>query len=135
MIGLDTSVLARYLLNDDASQGRAAAALLSSGRPCNIPFTVLLELVWVLEINDCSRTEILKGIRHLLGLENISVREIEIISLALRWYEGGLDFADSLHLAQCTRDEGFATFDRALKKAAGKVYAAPPVLSVAEREW
>ena len=50
MIALDTNVLARYLLNDDAAQAEAAEALLSSGERFFVPLTVWLDLVWVLEL-------------------------------------------------------------------------------------
>ncbi len=66
MIAVDTNVLARYLLNDEPRQARAAAALLASA-PVIVPPTVLLELVWVLRVNDCDREAIGRGLRHLLG--------------------------------------------------------------------
>lgn len=53
MIALDTNVLARYLLNDDPEQSGAAAALLKKRQTYTAPPTVLLELVWVLSVNDC----------------------------------------------------------------------------------
>ena len=53
MIALDTNVLARFLLKDDAVQHRAAAALLAGAQEFTAPPTVLLELVWVLEACDC----------------------------------------------------------------------------------
>ena len=45
MIAVDTNVLARYLLNDEPKQARAAAALLASDSVV-VPPTVLLELVF-----------------------------------------------------------------------------------------
>ncbi|MES2561808.1 MAG: type II toxin-antitoxin system VapC family toxin [Pseudomonadota bacterium] len=128
MISLDTNVLARYLLNDDAEQGKIAVALLSGADAVTAPVSVLLELVWVLEANDCTRDEILKGFRHVFGLPNFSVREVRVIEYALRWYEGGMDFADALHLALSEKDEKFATFDRALGNRARKLGAFPPVI-------
>jgi len=71
MIGLDTNILARYLLNDDPVQAEAAETLLSSGERYFAPVTVWLELVWVLECYDCSREEIAKALRHLLGLRDL----------------------------------------------------------------
>jgi predicted nucleic-acid-binding protein len=128
MIALDTNILARYLLNDDAKQGKTAAKLLSSDNVFAVPISALLELAWVLQANDCSRAEILKGLRHVLGLPNVYVRELETIGYALRWYEGGMDFADALHLAMSGKDERFVTFDRALQKQARKLGAFPPTV-------
>lgn len=47
MMVLDTNILARYLLNDDMVQAKAAARLLASHRHFTVPPTVLLELAWV----------------------------------------------------------------------------------------
>ncbi len=45
MIALDTNVLARLLLQDDANQFDRARALLASNQQFTAPVTVLLELV------------------------------------------------------------------------------------------
>lgn len=53
MIGLDTNVLVRYLVQDDAAQARAAASAIegaaSRGEGLFLPAVTLCELVWVLE--------------------------------------------------------------------------------------
>ncbi|MSQ60258.1 MAG: PIN domain-containing protein [Betaproteobacteria bacterium] len=127
MISLDTHVLVRYLLNDDAGQGKAASAILAGASTVTAPVSVLLELAWVLEANDCTRDEIAKGFRHILGLPNFVIREVEALGYALRWFEGGMDFADALHLALSAKDEQFATLDRGLERRAKKLGAFPPV--------
>jgi predicted nucleic-acid-binding protein len=71
MIALDTNVLARYLLNDDPKQASAVAALLRRQETFTAPITVMLELAWVLQVNDCPREEVAKGLRALLGLPNV----------------------------------------------------------------
>jgi len=45
MKALDTNVLARLLLQDDAAQFKRAKALLGSGQVFTAPVTVMLELV------------------------------------------------------------------------------------------
>jgi predicted nucleic-acid-binding protein len=127
MISLDTNVLARYLLNDEPIQAKAAMVLLSRPDVYSVPASVVLELVWVLEANDCDRSEVLRGLRHLLGLPNLQVRELESIGYAIRWYESGMDFADALHLALSSKDERFVTFDRALARRAEKIGAFPTI--------
>ena len=47
MRAVDTNVLARYYLRDDATQGRVAASVLSAG-DVFVSKTVILELEWVL---------------------------------------------------------------------------------------
>ncbi|HZP93908.1 MAG TPA: type II toxin-antitoxin system VapC family toxin [Burkholderiales bacterium] len=121
MIALDTNVLARYLLKDDPKQASAAAALLKQRENYTAPITVMLELVWVLQANGCSREEVLLGMRTLLGLPNFRPREYEALISALRWFESGMDFADALHLALSLGDEAFRTFDKALIRDATRI--------------
>lgn len=120
MIALDTNVLARYLLNDDPKQANAAAALLRKQETFTAPITVILELVWVLQVNDCSRVEIGKGLRALLGLPNFKPKEFESLACALGWFDEGMDFADALHLALSLKDASFCTFDKALVNQASR---------------
>jgi predicted nucleic acid-binding protein len=127
VIALDTNVLARYLLNDDPDQSSAAAALLKKRQTYTAPPTVLLELVWVLSVNDCSRSDISRALKHLLGLPNFKPREFEALCRAVQWHEQGIDFGDALHLALSARDEALLTFDQSLAKLAGRIGATPGV--------
>ncbi len=127
MIAVDTNVLARYLLNDDFEQAKAAARLLSGRELIDIPLSVWLELVWVLQINDCGNPEIIKGLRHIIGLPGIRPRALDVFLYALRWYEEGMDFGDALHLAMSAGNERFASFDKAMTKSATRIGASPRV--------
>ena len=53
MIGLDTNVIVRYLLQDDAAQARVASAVIESaagrGERLRQTAVTMCELVWVLE--------------------------------------------------------------------------------------
>lgn len=119
-------------MNDDPAQGRAATALLNQGTIAAAP-TVFLELVWVLESYDCSRAEVAKGLRHLLGLPNLKLRDFTAVMRAVQWYEEGLDFADAMHVALSDGQGPMYTFDRNLIKRAGKLGAFPPVAEVPGR--
>lgn len=127
MIALDTNILARYLLNDDPEQSKAAATLLRKREIYTAPPTVLLELVWVLGVNGSSRAEITRALKHLVGLPNFRPRQFEAVCRSIQWYEEGMDFGDALHLALSAKDERLLTFDRALAKLAGKIGASPEV--------
>ena len=48
MRAIDTNILVRALVRDDAAQTAKAEALLSSGAELFVPVTVILELEWVL---------------------------------------------------------------------------------------
>lgn len=52
MIGLDTNILARYLLRDDEAQYQVAASLLKERQTYTAPPSVILELVWVRGLDD-----------------------------------------------------------------------------------
>lgn len=127
MIALDTNVLARYLLDDDPEQSRAAAVLLKKRQIYTAPPTVMLELVWVLSVNDCSRSEISAALKHLVGLPNFKPRESEAVCRSIQWYEQGMDFGNALHLALSVEDDKLLTFDRTMVRLAGKLGAAPAV--------
>jgi predicted nucleic-acid-binding protein len=127
MISLDTNILARFLLKDDAPQFKLACALLSRAEIFTAPPTVILELVWVLESYDCTRDEVLQGLRALLGLPNFKPKSFEALCHAIKWYEAGMDFGDALHLALSEGDEVFVSFDKAFGKIAAQHDTAPAV--------
>ncbi len=132
MIALDTNILVRLLLNDDAAQCKQARELLSRSEIYTAPTTVMLELVWVLESEDFSRDEILQGLRTLLGLPNFKPKSLDALCYAIKWYESGMDFGDALHLALSAGDEAFVTFDKAFGKVATK-YDITPAVQVLRR--
>jgi predicted nucleic-acid-binding protein len=127
MRALDTNVLARLLLRDDAAQYKRARALLASDQQFTAPVTVLLELVWVLESNDCTPAAIRQGVGLLLNLPNFTLPQADIVSAALDAYGEGLDFADALHLGLSGGVQAFLTFDKALVKKASKTAQSVPV--------
>lgn len=127
MIALDTNILARFLLDDDPAQFKQAKDLLARPDIYTAPPTVLLELVWVLESYDCTRDEILHGLKSLMGLPNFKPRSFEAICYAVNWYAAGMDFGDAMHLALSAGDSAFVTFDRTLGKAAERSGIVPPI--------
>ena len=127
MIALDTNLLARLLLRDDVAQFARVKALLQTGQVFTAPATVFLELVWVLEANDCTPADIERGLTLLLGLGNFKPPQVEAVRDALRSYAQGIDFADALHLALSAGDEAFMTFDKAFVRRAVKLGITPRI--------
>ena len=128
MIALDTNVLVRYLLADDAAQTRAARALLADlGTEYFVPITVTLELVSVLRSSKAPRDAIIGPLRDLLSLPNVRPQLSEAVFQALRWAESGLDIADALHLALSGKAEQFLSFDGDLGKQAARASVQPRV--------
>ena len=128
MIALDTNILARLLLADDAAQLARVKSLLGKKQNYTAPITVMLELVWVLEANDCSPPNIERGINLLLGLANFKPANAQELKQALAWYSDGLDFADALHLALSQDAKQLVTFDKKFVKLAKKSGASLTVI-------
>ena len=128
MIALDTNILARYLLDDEPAQARAARRLLADAKAEYwIPVTVVLELAWVLRKGDAPRSVVMERLRDLLSLRNVRVQNADLVFQALRWSAQGMDLADALHLVLSGKAERFATFDDALIKQARRLEVYPPV--------
>ena len=126
MIALDTNILARYLLDDEPAQARAARRLLADAKAEYwIPVTVVLELAWVLRKADSPRSVVMERLRDLLSLRNVRVQNAELVFQALRWAAQGMDLADALHLVLSGKAERFVTFDEALVKQARKLGMQP----------
>ena len=128
MIALDTNILARYLLDDEPAQARAARRLLADAKAEYwIPVTVVLELAWVLRKSDAPRAVIMDRVRGLLSLRNVRAQNADLVFQALGWAGQGMDLADALHLVLSGKSDWFATFDEALVKQARKIGVQPPV--------
>ena len=128
MIALDTNILARYLLDDEPAQARAAHRLLADTKAEYwIPVTVVLELAWVLRKSDAPRSVVMERLRDLLSLRNVRVQNADLVFQALSWAAQGMDLADALHLVLSGKAERFATFDAALVRQARKLGVQPPV--------
>ncbi len=102
MIGLDTNVLVRYIVQDDPAQAASATELIettcSSKSPGRVDPVVLCELVWVLERGyRYDRATVASVIRRILVVEELYVPEVDLAWRALRRYERGrAGFADYL---------------------------------------
>lgn len=126
MIGLDTNVLARYIMQDDVAQSKRASELienLSELQPGFVCLVAMVELVWVLSSSyGLSRTQVSNALEGLLRTAVITVESSEIAWRALALFRAGsADFADCLIArggiaAGCMQT---MTFDRAAAKHAG----------------
>lgn len=131
MIGLDTNVLARYLVEDDPEQCRRATALidraLADGDRLFVPQIVLCELVWVLDsAYGYPRQEIVSVLRDLLRARQLAIEDLDSTRRALdRYAAKGRDLADFLIIERCRRAgcERVASFDGGLGKAEEDVFA------------
>jgi len=117
MIGLDTNVLARYYIADDADaeatrQHAAAARLMESGQPLMVCKTVLLEFEWVMRgYYGLASEEVHAVMHHLLALPQVTIEDREAVAQALSHSDAGLDLADALHHASYRGCANMASFD------------------------
>jgi len=125
MIGLDTNLVVRFLVQDDEAQAALASevfASLSADHPGFIGSVVLTETSWVLaKAYKASREDIAGAIEGLLRSEEIIIENTEAAYRALAVYREGrtIDFADAL-IAETARLAGASetlTLDR---RAAGE---------------
>lgn len=126
MIALDTGVLVRFVVADDAEQASRAKALVaradSRGEALFVSDVVLCELVWVLQAAyRFSRPVIAQTLGRLLLARALTFRDSSALARAVDGFAKGKgDFADYVILAhaRAARCENVATFDRALLKEA-----------------
>ena len=123
MTGVDTNVLARYLLRDDAAQAARAAQELERDDRFFIGIIVLCELVWVLETGyNFKRSEITMAIERILATAQFEIEDKDLAQSALQDFRRTLvDFSDCL-IGRRNRAVGVAetvTFDRTLKGLEG----------------
>ena len=124
MIGLDTNVLVRYLVQDDPGQSRKATQVIAKrctrDDPGFINHIVLCELVWVLEsAYGYSKDTIVPVLEKLLRTSQLKIEDTQSAWTAFRTYQKGkADFADCL-LGTTNRFGGCdetVTFDQAAGK-------------------
>ncbi len=138
MIGLDTNVLARYYIDDDADaeaqrQRLAARRLIESGKPLMVSKSVVLELEWVMRgYYGFDVQQVAQVLRHLLEQSHITVEDRTAVEQALANAVAGIEFADALHHASYKTCNSVATFDdRKFSRRARKLGLAPAVMVLA----
>jgi predicted nucleic-acid-binding protein len=123
VIGLDTNVLVRYIMQDDVKQAQLASRLIESltvEETGFVPLVAVVEVIWVLSSSyELDRTQVLAALELLLRTKEIEVERAEVVWRAVRVYRNSnADFADCLiersaAAAGCART---MTFDRRASK-------------------
>lgn len=112
-ISIDTNILIRAVLQDDAQQGPAAARLMSEASLIAVSLPSLCEFVWVLRRGaKLSTADVAQSIRDLLGSGNVAMNR-PAVEAGLAMLEAGGDFADGViaHEGQWLGGETFFSFD------------------------
>lgn len=133
MIAIDTNVLLRYLLADDASQHNKAKVVIKNQRPALITDVVLVEAVWTLtgKRYGLDKAAVCALVRALVSDGAFVFEDSQVIWSALCDYEESkpvrgkvLDFADALivNKAHVTAENkgdtlsAFYSFDKAIEQ-------------------
>jgi predicted nucleic-acid-binding protein len=125
MLGVDTNVLLRYVVEDDPEQTRQAEAWLQEAETEGVfvSHLVLAEMEWVLAKGyRFGRPDIHRTFDDLLKTRHVTIPRRDEVEKGLEAYRTGkADLSDYLlveaaRAAGCTR---FATFDKDLKAGLG----------------
>ncbi|MCL4184440.1 MAG: type II toxin-antitoxin system VapC family toxin [Burkholderiaceae bacterium] len=127
MAALDTNVLVRYLVRDDAAQFASARRLIHAcideGRTLYIPISVSLELEWVLRAGfGFGKDEVIRTLSQLLSSAELTFESEVALELALTLYrKGAADYSDCVHAALAAKagEQPLWTFDKAASKVDG----------------
>ena len=128
MIGLDTNVLVRYIMQDDAKQSLAATRLIESlttSEQGYISLVTIVELSWVLETAyELSKLQVIQALSLLIAVDVFKIDHVSAVSAALRAFAvSKTDFTDHLieRLSKQAGCERTMTFDKAAAKSGGMV--------------
>ena len=126
MIGLDTNVLVRYIMQDDVVQSAKATQLieaLTAEHPGFVTMVSVVELVWVLDSSyGLERSNIVQSLEALLRTKELIVDAAPVVSNATRGYKAtSADFADCLihGMAQHAGCDRTMTCDKGAARNAG----------------
>jgi predicted nucleic-acid-binding protein len=131
MLGIDTAVVVRLLVEDDAEQTRRAQRLVTrafeQGDPVVVSLLVLVETEWVLRSRyDFDKETILRMIRKLLEAQELAFEDGSAVEQALFHHQDSpAGFADCLIAAHNRRlgCSATATFDAKAARSPGFVLA------------
>lgn len=101
MIGLDTNVLVRYIMQDDAKQSAKATKLIESLDSDNVGYITMVsvvELYWVLTTSyELADAQVAQALEMILRTRQFLVERADQVMRALRVFgDGRADFADCL---------------------------------------
>ena len=127
MAALDTTILVRFLVEDDAAQLAAARRLIRrcvlASEALYVPVTVAIELEWVLRSTfGFAKPVVVATLSRLLASAELSFESEGAVEVALLHYsQGSADYADCLHvaLASAAGEQPLWTLDKAAAKVAG----------------
>ncbi len=127
MLGIDTNVLVRLLIADDANQTRRARRLvetsLSRNEPVLVSLLAIIETEWVLRSRyELEKSEILAVLQRLLESRELTFEDEPAVEEAVfHWKDSAAGFTDCLIAAHNRRIgcRATATFDTKAARVPG----------------
>lgn len=126
MIGLDTNVLVRYIMQDDARQSPKATKIIEALAGVGSGYVTLVsivELVWVLSASyELTRAQVAQALDGIMRTKQFKIESADQVIRALRVFKGGKsDFSDCLieRTSDSAGCEKTVTFDVNASKHAG----------------
>jgi len=125
MRAIDTNLLVRLIVRDDAAQVAASEEFIASG--AWVSHLVLAETLWVLDaVHELTPAQLAVAVEMLLNHEHLAIQDPDVVARALANFRGrpALGFSDCLvleiarkagHLPLGTFDRGLARLDGALR--------------------
>lgn len=113
-ISVDTNVLARAVLQDDAAQARVATKVLEEASLIAVSLTCLCELVWILLRGaQLPKEQVAIAVQSLLDTKNV-VMNRPAVEAGLALLEAGGDFADGViaYEGNWLGGDTFVSFDK-----------------------
>jgi predicted nucleic-acid-binding protein len=101
MIGLDTHIVVRFIMDDDPVQSRQVQHIierkLTKLKPGFISLATILETAWVLEsVYKRSSRQVAEAIYRILQIETFIIQNEQEVYTAMIALQTGQDFADTL---------------------------------------
>lgn len=112
-IAVDTNVLVRAVMRDDAKQAAVAAKVLRDADLIAVALPCLCELVWVLRrVYKLETSDAASAVRALMAAANVEMNR-PAVELGLSVLEAGGDFADGViaYEGRWLGGETFVSFD------------------------
>ena len=113
-VAVDTNVLVRAVVGDDAAQARVAAKVLTQAELIAVALPCLCEFVWVLrKVYSLQTEDITAAIRALLAADNVQMNR-PAVEAGLSMLEAKGDFADGVitYEGNWLGGETFVSFDK-----------------------
>ena len=126
MIGLDTNVLVRYIMQDNPEQSSKANQLienLTKDKRAYFSHITLVEIIWVLEsCYELDKNDVIKVIDGILRSRELCTENSEVLWRAFRLFQqSNADFSDCLISVTGLKDgcKKTYTFDKKAAKLSG----------------